>query len=111
MEVSMSKEKYSAEQKQIALYAKAYSHPARVAILNYLFKIKTCICGDIVEEIGLAQSTISQHLKELKDIGLIKGTIEGTSVCYCIDIENWKKMKRVVGKFLEQDLSENECCI
>lgn len=106
----MSKEKYSVEQKQIALYAKAFSHPARVAILDYLFKIKTCICGDIVDEIGLAQSTISQHLKELKNAGLIKGTIEGTSVCYCIDIENWKKMKQVIEGFLDQDLLENKCC-
>lgn len=106
----MSKEKYSVEQKQIALYAKAFSHPARVAILDYLFKIKTCICGDIVDEIGLAQSTISQHLKELKNAGLIKGTIEGTSVCYCIDIENWKKMKQVMEGFLDQDLPENKCC-
>lgn len=106
----MSKEKYSVEQKQIALYAKAFSHPARVAILDYLFKIKTCICGDIVDEIGLAQSTISQHLKELKNAGLIKGTIEGTSVCYCIDIENWKKMKQVMEGFLDQDLLENKCC-
>lgn len=106
----MSKEKYSVEQKQIALYAKAFSHPARVAILDYLFKIKTCICGDIVDEIGLAQSTISQHLKELKSAGLIKGTIEGTSVCYCIDIESWKKMKQVMEGFLDQDLLENKCC-
>ena len=107
----MHKEKYSAEQRQIALYAKAFAHPARVAILQYLFKIETCICGDIVEEIGLAQSTISQHLKELKKIGLIQGTIEGTSVCYCIDVENWKKMKQAMERFLSQDLLENKCCI
>ncbi len=107
---SMTEEKYTHTQKQVALYAKAFAHPARAAILQYLFKIKTCICGDIVDEIGLAQSTISQHLKELKNIGLIQGTIEGTSVCYCINNENWNKMKEVMNDFLHQDLSQNNCC-
>ena len=96
---------YTDQQKQIALFAKVFGHPARVSILQHLFKIDSCICGDLVEEIGLAQSTISQHLKELRQLGLIKGTIEGTSVCYCIDKENWAAMKEVMSEFLNQDLS------
>jgi len=76
---------FTEEQNQIATIAKAFAHPARVAILQHIINSNTCICGDLVEEIGLAQATISQHLRELKNIGLIKGNIEGTSVCYCID--------------------------
>ncbi|MBV7267703.1 ArsR/SmtB family transcription factor [Winogradskyella luteola] len=102
---------FTEEQNQIANIAKAFGHPARVAILQYLFKINSCICGDLVEEIGLAQPTISQHLKELKNIGLIKGNIEGTSICYCINKDNWSKMKTIVSEFLNQDLNENiNCC-
>ena len=74
---------FSILQNDIACFAKAFSHPARVAILQHLFKTNQCICGDLVLEIGLAQATISQHLKELKSTGLIKGSVEGTSVCYC----------------------------
>ncbi|UJH66636.1 ArsR/SmtB family transcription factor [Allomuricauda sp. SCSIO 65647] len=102
---------FTDRQNQIAIFAKAFGHPARVAILQHLFKIESCFCGDLVNEIGLAQPTISQHLKELKYLGLIKGTVEGTSVCYCIDRENWAAMKGVMGDFLDQDLPENEeCC-
>ncbi|WP_179346484.1 ArsR/SmtB family transcription factor [Winogradskyella ursingii] len=102
---------FSEQQNQISNIAKAFGHPARVAILQHLFKINSCICGDLVEEIGLAQPTISQHLKELKKIGLIKGNIEGTSICYCIDRENWVKMKTVLSVFLDQDLNEKaNCC-
>lgn len=97
-------------QNVIALYAKVFGHPARVAILQHLFKIDACICGDLVNEIGLAQPTISQHLKELKHLGLIKGNVEGTSVCYCINTENWIKMKEVMFQFLDQDISIKECC-
>lgn len=97
-------------QNEIALFAKVFGHPARVAILQHLFKINTCVCGDLVNEIGLAQPTISQHLKELKLLGLIKGNVEGTSVCYCIDAENWSKMKDVMLKFLDQDLQKTTCC-
>jgi len=105
-----NKESYSPEQKEIALFAKAFGHPARVSILQHLFKINACVCGDLVEEIGLAQSTISQHLKELRQIGLIKGNVEGTRVCYCIDIENWSKMKEAMLQFLNQDISKIEDC-
>lgn len=79
------------KQNEIAQFSKVFSHPARVAIIQHLFNSSACVCGDLVEEIGLAQSTISQHLKELKNLGLIKGNVEGTSVCYCIDENNWGK--------------------
>ncbi|WP_299100582.1 helix-turn-helix transcriptional regulator [uncultured Winogradskyella sp.] len=97
-------------QNEIAVISKAFGHPARVAILQHLFKMDTCVCGDLVSEIGLAQPTISQHLKELKLLGLIKGNVEGTSVCYCIDSENWTKMKAIISQFLDQDLSNKNCC-
>tara|TARA_R110001583_G_scaffold25831_5_gene93487 strand:+ start:226 stop:555 length:330 start_codon:yes stop_codon:yes gene_type:complete len=97
-------------QNEIALFSKAFGHPARVAILQHLFKIEGCICGDLVEEIGLAQPTISQHLKELKLLGLIKGNVEGTSICYCIDEENWTNMKKVMLQFLDQDIANQKCC-
>nr|MBA3901953.1 winged helix-turn-helix transcriptional regulator [Bacteroidota bacterium] len=80
-------------QNNIASIAKVLGHPARIAILQHLLKVQACICGDLVEEIGLAQATISQHLKELKNAGLIKGNIEGTSICYCIDAAKWLEVK------------------
>jgi len=101
---------FSTEQNEISKMAKAFGHPARVAIIQYLFKINSCICGDLVDEIGLAQPTISQHLKELKNIGLIKGNIDGTSICYCIDKDNWSDMKTMMSEFLNQDLNENNNC-
>ena len=103
-------EMFTEQQNEIALFAKVFGHPARVSILQYLFQIDSCVCGDIVNHIGLAQPTISQHLKELKYLGLIKGKVEGTSVCYCIDTENWTKMKEVMSGFLNQDLSNHDCC-
>lgn len=101
---------FTEQQNEIALFAKVFGHPARVSILQHLFKINSCVCGDLVQEIGLAQPTISQHLKELKQLGLIKGNVEGTSVCYCIDAENWTKMKKVMFDFLDQDISKTDCC-
>ena len=83
-------EKFTDHENRIAGFAKGLGHPARVAILEHLFRINTCVCGDLVQEIGLAQPTISQHLKELKNLGLIKGNVEGASVCYCIDHETGK---------------------
>ena len=76
------------------MMAKALAHPARVAILQYLVKKNACVGGDLVEELGLAQPTTSQHLKELKNAGIIQGTVEGTSVCYCIDPKIWKQYQR-----------------
>ena len=78
-------EHFTDKQNQIATLAKALGHPARIAILDFLLKVDTCICGDIVNELPLAQPTISQHLKELKNAGIIKGNIEGNAICYCID--------------------------
>ncbi len=97
-------------QNEVALFAKVIGNPARVAILEHLFKINACVCGDLVNEIGLAQPTISQHLKELKKLGLIQGNVEGTSVCYCINKENWSKMKAIMQVFLNQDIKKETCC-
>ena len=109
--MGLSKTKFfSAQQNDIALFAKAFSHPARVAVLQHLFKSNQCICGDLVLEIGLAQATISQHLKVLKFMGLIQGSVEGTSTCYCINPDNWIKMKHILWDFLDQDLNPNQCC-
>jgi DNA-binding transcriptional ArsR family regulator len=101
---------FTSEQNDLAKIAKVLGHPARIAILQYLFKINSCVCGDLVNEIGLAQPTISQHLKELKNMKLIKGNIEGTSVCYCIDQENWKEIKTLLNSFLNLDSNPSNCC-
>src|SRR5215212_7845145 len=86
-------DEFSVKDNRLAKYAKALSHPARIAILKLLIQKQACICGDIVDELPLSQSTVSQHLKELKEAGLIKGDIEGARVCYCIDEEEWKTAK------------------
>ncbi len=100
---------FTEEQNTMAQIAKAIGHPARVAILQHIIKANACICGDLVDEIGLAQPTISQHLKELKNIGIIKGNIEGTSVCYCINQDKWAEIKALFISFLNQD-SSIQCC-
>lgn len=89
---------YTQQEVILAKYAKALSHPARIAILNVLLKRQACICSDIVEELPLSQSTVSQHLKELKEAGLIKGEIEGASICYCIDEKEWTKASAQLGE-------------
>ena len=101
---------FTEEQNQLATIAKVLGHPARIAILQHLFKLNSCVCGDLVNEIGLAQPTISQHLKELKKIGIIKGTIEGTSVCYCINPSTWKEIKTLLSSFLNLDMNNQSCC-
>ncbi|MFK7807577.1 MAG: ArsR/SmtB family transcription factor [Saprospiraceae bacterium] len=78
-------EKFTAEQNQLAAMAKAMAHPARIAIIQYLMKKGSCVCGDIVDELPLSQSTISQHLKAMKEAGIIQGNVEGTFTCYCLD--------------------------
>ena len=99
---------FTDRQNRLAQMLKALGHPARIAIIQQLIKTKACICGDLVDELGLAQATISQHLKELKTIGLIKGTIEGRSVCYCIDDKVWKQYKKELDSLF---LSfEDTCC-
>ncbi len=90
---------FTKKQNELANIAKALGHPARIAILQYLVKTNACICNDLVGELGLAQPTISQHLKELKQMGLIQGSIEGTSVCYCIDPKVWDKYKKLFSEF------------
>ncbi len=101
-------EKFSENQKEIAQYASAIAHPARLAILQHLASTDSCICGDIVDQVPLAQATISQHLKKLKEIGLIQGTTEGSSICYCIDRQNWAKMKKCLGNLLNIDLFKSK---
>ncbi len=91
---------YTSKQIELAKVANALSHPARIAIIEELMNKNTCICGELVTEIGLSQSTISQHLKELKDVGLIKGTIDGTKNCYCIDYDNLNKNRELIDNFL-----------
>ncbi len=85
-------EGFSAHQNELGIVAKALGHPARIAIIEYLLKVESCICGDIVNELPLAQPTISQHLKELKNAGLIKGNFEGNSICYCINEIGFEKI-------------------
>lgn len=101
-------EEFSKEQNEIAAIAKVLGHPARIAILQYLAKKKSCVCGDIVDELPLSQSTVSQHLKELKKAGLIKGEIEGPSVCYCIDTKTITKANKLLGNLLME--VGNNCC-
>ncbi|TYP96469.1 ArsR family transcriptional regulator [Tenacibaculum adriaticum] len=101
---------FTKEQNEIAAIAKVLGHPARIAIIQHLIKMKSCICGDLVDVIGLAQPTISQHLKELKNIGIIKGNIEGTSVCYCIDEKNWNVIKNTLNEFFSLNSDNNNCC-
>jgi DNA-binding transcriptional ArsR family regulator len=85
---------FTAKQNKLANLLKALAHPARIAIIQRLVKAEHCICSDLVEELGLAQATISQHLKELKSTGIIKGCVEGTSVSYCIDEKVWQQVKK-----------------
>jgi len=100
---------FTDKQNKLAGMMKALAHPARIAIIQHLIKINTCICGDLVDVLGLAQPTISQHLKELKNAGLIQGTIEGTSVCYCIDPKVWKQFKTSLDSFFVS-YHNDKCC-
>jgi DNA-binding transcriptional ArsR family regulator len=103
-------EMFTRRQNQLAEMLKAMAHPARIAILQQLIKVNACICGDLVEETGLAQATISQHLKELKSVGLIRGTVEGTSVCYCIDPKVWKQFKGELDLLFSSYKGGTDCC-
>jgi DNA-binding transcriptional ArsR family regulator len=102
-------EEFTEIQNDLASITKALGHPARIAIIQFLIKSKSCVCSDIVDELPLAQSTVSQHLKELKRVGLIKGDIEGPNVCYCIDQKVWKRARKVVGELFES-YEEPDCC-
>ena len=101
---------FTDKQNKLATMIKALGHPARIAIIQHLVKTKACICGDLVEELGLAQATISQHLKELKKVGLIKGTIEGTSVCYCVDEKVWNQFRASFNSFFVTYNPGGKCC-
>lgn len=104
-------EEFSVKDNRLAKYAKALSHPARVAILRLLIQRQACICGDIVEVLPLSQSTVSQHLKELKAAGLIKGDIDGAKVCYCIDEKEWNLAKNYLSEFLAgYQVPAPNCC-
>ncbi len=101
-------EEFTKSQNEIAALAKALGHPARIAILQFLAEQKSCVCGDIVNELPLSQSTVSQHLKELKKVGLIKGDIEGPSVCYCVDVKVLTKAKKMLVDLF--DVVQVNCC-
>src|ERR1700733_9632827 len=104
-------EEFTVKDNRIAQYAKALSHPARVSILQLLIKKQACICEDIVDELPLSQSTISQHLKELKDAGLIKGDIDGAKVCYCINESEWETAKAYLSNlFMSYTATNTKCC-
>ncbi|HEY0653429.1 MAG TPA: metalloregulator ArsR/SmtB family transcription factor [Chryseosolibacter sp.] len=102
-------EGFTKTQIELSAIAKALGHPARIAILQFLARQKSCVCGEIVDELPLSQSTVSQHLKELKNVGLVKGSIEGPSICYCIDEKNWSKVRNAFGGLFE-DFDPKNCC-
>ena len=99
---------FDSKQNRLASIFKVMAHPARIAILQYVSTQPSCICNDIVEEIGLAQPTISQHLKELKSIDLIHGEIEGKKVCYCINLKKWKEIQELLNSFFNK--TKLNCC-
>lgn len=104
-------EEFTVRDNKIAAFAKALAHPARVAILHILMKKQSCVCGHIVDELPLSQSTISQHLKELKEAGLIDGDVEGAKVCYCINAKTWEIAKEYLKGFMDSfDSSKRKCC-
>lgn len=104
------KENYTKDEILIAKYSKALGHPARIAILNYLASLDTCFFGDICNELPIANSTVSQHLDELKNAELIKGTFEPPKVKYCIDKKNWDKAKKIFEKFFIKNAPKEQCC-
>ncbi|QHT68266.1 winged helix-turn-helix transcriptional regulator [Rhodocytophaga rosea] len=103
-------ENFTSQQNQLATYAKALAHPARIAIIEYLLKNQTCICGDLVDELPLAQATVSQHLKELKQVGILKGEVEGTSVCYCLNEQVWNEIKTALNGLFDLYVPAKNCC-
>ena len=107
---STKSEHFTAKQNEMAVLAKAMGHPARIAIMEYLLSVNTCICGDIVNELPLAQATVSQHLKELKNAGLIQGTIEGNAICYCINETTLEKFNNYLQQLTSKMGSRTSCC-
>lgn len=100
---------FTGRQNRIADLAKALAHPARIAIIQHLLKEKSCVCGDLVEVLPLAQATVSQHLKELKNIGILHGEINPPRVCYCINETVWQEAKAIFGEIFESEVAPN-CC-
>ncbi|MBF8961718.1 winged helix-turn-helix transcriptional regulator [Pontibacter sp. FD36] len=103
-------ENYTEAQNKTALLLKALGHPARVAIIEHLLKAKACVCGDIVSELPLAQATVSQHLKELRNAGIIKGTVEGNAICYCLDENAFAYLNGYFAALLDGVRSQNTAC-
>jgi len=103
-------ELFTKRQNELAAMAKAIAHPARIAILQELQKANACICGDLVDELGLAKATIYQHLKELKNAGLIQGTVEGTSICYCINPAVWAVYREEFALLFKNVDPPKNCC-
>jgi predicted transcriptional regulator len=103
---------FTKEQNELAALAKCLGHPARIAIIQHICSVKGCINSDLVHELGLAQATISQHLRELKKLGLIQGTIEGRSMNYCINPEKWKWMASTFEELFDQFYQDGklDCC-
>jgi len=101
---------YSQDTEEMARYAKALAHPARIIILKHLSSNNSCFTGDLLEVLPLAQSTISQHLKELKDAGLIQGEVNPPKVRYCIDEENWKKARKLFDNIFDEEFTDIDCC-
>ena len=108
--IELKPKEFTDSQIEMATLAKAFGHPARIAIIEYLLSVDTCICGDIVDQLPLAQPTVSQHLKALKNAGLIKGNIEGNTICYCVDKTNLEKLNQFMQHISSQNENENECC-
>lgn len=101
---------YTAENEQLARFAKALGHPARITVMEFLAKQDSCFFGDIHDELPIAKATVSQHLKELKDAGLIQGEIEPPKVRYCVNKENWALAKSLFTKLFAQSMCEKICC-
>ncbi|GAA4938409.1 metalloregulator ArsR/SmtB family transcription factor [Algibacter agarivorans] len=99
---------YSESINKMAIIAKVFAHPARISILQFISKQKSCICNDIVDEIGLSQPTISQHLKVINDAGLLKGNFEGKSICYCLNLERFQEFQSLFNSFFNKTTSN--CC-
>jgi DNA-binding transcriptional ArsR family regulator len=99
---------HSAEQIEIAEIAKVLAHPARIAILQYISKQENCICNDIVDEVGLSQPTISQHLQVIRKAGLLKGNFEGRNFCYCLDVDRFRNFEKIVASFFKT--TKASCC-
>jgi len=103
-------EGFTLEQNEMSSLFKVLGHPARIAIIQYLMSVDACICGDIVEELPLAQPTVSQHLKELKNAGIIQGTIEGKGICYCVNPEKIKLMSEFLEQVIIKKSNQKTCC-